>query len=56
MCQTGVDSSDKLRKKKGLNPFDPPCGLTSLFFAPCGSFRIVNDTSFMAKDENGTSV
>jgi hypothetical protein len=33
-----------------------PCGLTTLFFALYGSFRIVDDTSFMVKDGDGTSV
>jgi hypothetical protein len=27
-----------------------------LFFIPCGSFRIVDGTLFMFKDEDGTSI
>jgi hypothetical protein len=44
-----------LKKNEGLNMSDPS-GLMILFFASCGSFRIVDNTSIMAKDGNDTSV
>jgi hypothetical protein len=32
------------------------CSLKIFIFCPCSSFRIIDGISFMAKDENGTSV
>jgi hypothetical protein len=40
----------------GLNTFDPPFGLTTLFLSSYGLFYIINRTSFMVQNGNGTSV
>jgi hypothetical protein len=34
----------------------PHCGLTILFYAPNGAFHIIDSTSFMIKDGDGTNV
>jgi hypothetical protein len=36
--------------------FFSSCGLTNLFFAPYSLFHIVDGTSFMAKDGDGTNI